>query len=446
MVTRQVVKGWEAGLQALHERIAGRFRRAEPRQRAYKYLKALLSEVARKNSWQLAEQAGEQRPYGMQRLLRNAVWDEDGVRDDLQGYVTEHLGSANGVLVVDESGFVKKGKHSAGVKRQYSGAAGGIENCQVGVFVGYTSEHGYALIDRALYLPKDWIADASRCQAAHVPAGMSFATKPQLARRLLEHALTAQIPHRWVTADAIYGDDWQLRGWLEAHKEWYVLGVTRDLLLYYEGARQRLDEIAASLPASAWQQLSCGTGTKGERLYEWTLVTWQNWQRAEDELHGFLVRRNPTDPTDEAYFLVFASAGTSLPTLVQVAGQRWTVEECFELAKGEVGLDHYEVRQWQAWYRYITLAMLALAFLAVVRRTMSASHAEKKRRFFQQTLLPFRSVKFVACCMNYCGLLNQRFAMSWPGLTGGVNISSKLGMLISVASNAFLLRCAPLAN
>lgn len=377
MVTVGVVRGWERHLEELHRRIRGQFKRAEPRERVYRYLRGLLSKVARKNSWQIAEQVGEERPYGMQRLLRIAAWDEEGVRDELQEYVMEHLGSSNGVLVVDESGFLKKGKRSVGVKRQYSGAAGGIENCQVGVFLGYTSEYGHALIDRALYLPKDWIADASRRRAANVPETMTIATKPSLARGLLERALTAQIPHSWITGDSIYGGDWQLRGWLEQHKEWYVLGATRDHLLYYEGARQRFDEIAASLPISAWRQLSCGTGTKGERLDEWTLVTWQNAQQAADEMRGFLVRRNPTDPTDEAYFLVFAPAGTSLQVLAQVAGQRWTIEECFELAKGELGLDQYEVRQWQAWHRHITLVMLALAFLAVVRQIMHHLQANK---------------------------------------------------------------------
>jgi len=367
MRTGQTVREWEEGLRELHTRIGRRFKRAEPRARAYRYIQGLLSNMPRKNGWQLAEASGEHGPDGMQRLLNRAVWDVDGVRDEVQAYVAEHLGMPTGVLVVDETGFLKKGKHSVGVKRQYSGTAGGIENCQIGVFLAYASERGYALVDRALYLPKDWVEDQTRRQETHIPEAVGFATKPQLARMLLERALAAGIPHQWVTGDCIYGDDWRLRTWLERQRQWYVVGVTRDHLLYYDGARQRYDDIAATLPPQAWQQLSCGSGSKGERLYEWALVPWRNVDYPDDELHAFLVRRHPTDPTEEAYFRVFAPAGTPLQTLVQVAGRRWTIEECFELGKGEVGLDDYEVRHWLAWYRHITLGMLALAFLAVMR-------------------------------------------------------------------------------
>jgi SRSO17 transposase len=336
-MNRQVVCKWERELQELHAKIGQRFKRVEPRERAYRYLKGLLSNVPRKNGWQLAEQAGEKRPDGMQRLLSTAVWDVDGVRDDLQAYVVAQLGTEDGTLVLDETGFLKKGEHSVGVKRQYSGTAGGIENCQIGVFLAYSSERGHALLDRALYLPKDWIADAPRREQAEVPETVAFAKKTELARKLLEHAFAAKVPHQWITGDSIYGDDRRLREWLQQNKEWYILGVTRDEMLYYDGVRQRYDEIAASLPVEAWQQLSCGEGSKGERLYEWTLVTWQRWQQAADEMHAFMVRRNPTDPTDEAYFRVFAPAGTSPATLARVAGRHWTVEECFEVAKSEVG-------------------------------------------------------------------------------------------------------------
>ncbi len=354
-MNRQEVRRWERDLQELHRKIGQRFRRAEPRQRVYRYLQGLLSDVPRKNGWQLAEQAGERRPDGMQRLLSTAVWDVDGVRDDLQVYVVAHLGAEEGVLVLDETGFLKKGEHSVGVKRQYSGTAGGIENCQVGVFLAYSSPHGHALIDRALYLPKEWVADKARRAQADVPDTVVFAKKTELGRAMLERAFAARVPHQWVTGDAIYGDDRRLRDWLEKRKEWYLLGVTRDEMLYYDGTRRRYDEIAARLPVEAWQQLSCGAGTKGERLSEWALVTWKPWQQPDDEMHAFLVRRNLTDPTDEAYFRVFAPAGTPLSTLVQIAGWRWTAEECFEVAKSEVGLDEYELRSWQGWYRHMTL-------------------------------------------------------------------------------------------
>lgn len=377
MRTGQTVREWEDGLRELHTRIGRRFKRAEPRERAYRYIQGLLSNVPRKNGWQLAEASGEHGPDGMQRLLNRAVWDVDGVRDEVQAYVAEHLGMPTGVLVVDETGFLKKGKHSVGVKRQYSGTAGGIENCQIGVFLAYASERGYALVDRALYLPKDWVEDQARRQETHIPEAVGFATKPQLARMLLERALAAGMPHQWVTGDCIYGDDWRLRTWLERQRQWYVVGVTRDHLLYYDGARQRYDDIAATLPPQAWQQLSCGRGSKGERLYEWALVPWRNVDYPDDELHAFLVRRHPTDPTQEAYFRVFAPVGTPLQTLVQVAGRRWTIEECFELGKGEVGLDDYEARHWQAWYRHITLGMLALAFLAVMRYETNSRSTKK---------------------------------------------------------------------
>lgn len=378
-MNRRVVQQWEQDLQELHQKIGARFKRAEPRQRAYRYLQGLLSNVARKNGWQLAEQAGEQRPDGRQRLLSTAMWDVEGVRDDLQAYVVGELGREDGVLVLDETGFLKKGEHSVGVKRQYSGTAGGIENCQIGVFLAYSSPHGHALIDRALYLPKDGAADQHRRVQVGVPADVMFAKKTELGKALLERAFIAGVPPQWVTGDAIYGDDRRLREWLDHRKEWYILGVTRDEMLYYDGARQRYDEIAARLPVQAWQQLSCGTGSKGEHLYEWALVTWKRWQQPGDEMHAFMVRRHPTDPTDEAYFRVFAPAGMPLSTLVRIAGRRWTVEECFEAAKSEVGLDQYEVRSWQGWHRHITLAMLALAFLAVTRYRVSQQRPQKNR-------------------------------------------------------------------
>lgn len=402
---KRTVRDWEQALQQLHTRIGDRFKRAEVRDRAYRYVQGLLSDVPRKNGWQMAEEAGEARPDGMQRLMSSAVWDEDGVRDDVQAYVIEHLGAADGILVLDETGFLKKGKHSVGVKRQYSGAAGGIENSQIGVFLAYSSSKGHALIDRALYMPKDWIGDATRRAQAKVPETLSFAKKATLGRHLLDRAFSIGVAHQWVTGDCVYGDDHELRQWLQARKEWYVLGITCNHLLYYDGARQRFDEIAASLPATAWHQLSCGMGTKGERLYEWAMVSWHNVDYADDELHAFLVRRNPSDPTDEAYFRVFAPAGTPLDALAKVAGRRWTIEECFELAKNELGLDHYEVRSWQGWHRHSTLVMLSLAFLVVTRHLANHQTALKKTPPQRHPWLSYPSLKFAICCIPYCGNL-----------------------------------------
>lgn len=366
MTEVETVEGWAGELKVLGSRIGRRFERVEPRERALAYLKGLMSDVRRKNGWQLAEQAGEATPDGMQRLLSTAVWDVDGVRDDLRDYVVETLGSFDGVLVLDESGFLKKGNKSVGVKRQYSGTAGRVENCQIGVFLGYASAKGQALIDRALYLPQEWTTDDERRQEAKVPADVTFATKPELGRRMLERAFTADVPAQWVTGDSIYGGDRRLRLWLEEQGRWFVLGIGKDEPLWGGFHQQRADERAAALPEEAWQRLSCGSGAKGPRVYDWALLPLPRWGQAADVLHALLVRRSLADG-ELTYFVVFAPTGTPLQTLVTVAGMRWTIEECFEVGKSDVGLDEYEVRHWPGWYRHITLSMLALAFLSVTR-------------------------------------------------------------------------------
>ena len=374
------VSEWATGLERLHERIAGRFRRAEPRGRALAYLRGLLSPVDRKNGWQVAEAAGEPTPDGMQRLLASAEWDADRVRDDLRAYVVEHLGDPEAVLVLDETGFLKKGNKSVGVQRQYSGTAGRIENCQIGVFLGYASRHGFAFLDREVYLPRAWANDRARRAEAGVPDTVTFQTKGQLARRMLERADAAGIPYAWVTGDENYGSDGALRGWLEEGRRPYVLAVRANEYLWVwddEAAPQQrtVAAIAADLPEQAWVRLSAGDGAKGPRLYEWALVprrpgstaAWQVW---------LLVRRSLNDPTEVAYYFVYGPSGTPLETIVRVAGRRWTIEEGFEQAKGEVGLDHYEVRRWAGWYRHITLALLAHAYLVVTRARAAAR--EKK--------------------------------------------------------------------
>jgi SRSO17 transposase len=330
--------------------------------------------VERKNGWQLAERAGETRPYGMQRLLAGAKWDADAVRDDLRGYVLEHLGDARAVLILDETGFLKQGNKSAGVKRQYSGTAGRIENCQIGVFLTYATARGHVLLDRDLYLPAEWAADAARRQEAGVPESVTFATKPELARRQLERARAAGVQAAWVTGDSVYGGDRRLRVWLEQHEQPFVLGVTSQEPLWavLDGrwGQPRADAIAATIAASGWRRLSAGAGSKGPRRYDWARVRLARLQVSAEERrweHWLLVRRRLSDPSKVAYYVVFAPAGTALATLVHVAGTRWRIEQSFELAKGEVGLDHYEVRRWDGWYRHMTLAMFALAYLAVVR-------------------------------------------------------------------------------
>jgi|SRR5947209_13874453 len=357
MTTSEEIESWRAGLEVLHARIAGRFRRSEARDRARRYLAGLLDRVERKNGWQLAEHLGESGPQGVQRLLNAADWDVDAVRDDLRAYVVEHLGKPDSVLVIDETGFLKKGTKSVGVQRQYSGTAGRIENCQIGVFLGYASSAGRALIDRDLYLPKAWIDDGERRQEAGVPTAVTFATKPQLAKAMLERAFVAGVPAAWIAGDEVYGNDTGLRQWLEEQNRPYVLGVSANHPLWHAGERVRADAIVAALPTDAWATHSAGAGSQGERLYDWALIRLPDEGRGETA-HWLLVRRSRHDPTEFAYYRAYGPSDTEVEELVRVAGMRWTIEVCFEDAKEVVGLDQYEVRKWTAWYRHITLALL----------------------------------------------------------------------------------------
>ena len=369
------VEAWAVGLDALHARIAPRFARTEPRRRVLAYLRGLLGNVGRKNGWQLAEHAGERTPDGMQRLLATADWDPDLVRDDLRAYVVEYLGDPAAVLVVDETGFLKKGTTSVGVQRQYSGTAGKVDNCQLGVFLAYASGTGRAFIDRELYLPRSWTDDPARCRAAHVPSEVGFRTKPQLARVMLERALDAEVPASWVTADEVYGGDPALRRFLEERGISYVLAVKGTEPL---GTATRESataaQLAASLPAEQWVAASAGHGAKGRRLYDWARI-----QLAAPAGSGtarwLLVRRSRRDG-EPAFYACFGPAETSLLGLVRVAGTRWAVEEGFQQAKNEVGLDHYEVRRWPGWYRHITLALLAHTFLVVTRTKATGGRAK----------------------------------------------------------------------
>jgi len=322
----------------------------------------LLAPVERKNGWQLAEAVGDATPDGVQDFLARMRWDADLVRDDLRAYVVQHLGDEHAVLVLDETGFVKKGAKSAGVHRQYSGTAGRIENCQIGVFLGYASCHGQALIDRALYLPECWSDDAERCRQAGVPDDLGFATKPEIARTMLKRTFAAGVPCAFVTSDSVYGSDSRLRRTIEEAGKGYVLQVTSNQHL----GLVRVDEWLKDVPADGWVRLSAGEGAKGPRPYDWAYLphsgAQDGWQKA------LLIRAKIDQPDDLAFFLTLAPAGTPLETLVRIAGTRWTIEACFEAAKGEVGLDQYEVRSWTGWHRHITLAMLAHAYLGVVRR------------------------------------------------------------------------------
>ena len=362
-----VIAAWTEDFAGLVTQIGPRFARSEARRHAVAYLHGLLSRTERKNGWQLAETVGDTTPYGIQQFLYRAAWDPDAVRDDLRAYVVEQLGDPQGILVVDETGFLKKGTKSAGVQRQYSGAAGRTENCQIGVFLTYASPRGHTFLDRALYLPTSWTEDRNRCRAAGIPDAVAFATKPALAQAMLARALDAGVPAAWVTADSIYGDVKYLRVWLEARPIGYVLAVSgKDTVVGLDWRQRRISALLATLPVTGWARLSAGAGAKGPRWYDWMrlpliaplVAGWDRW---------LLLRRSVSDPTDVTPYVCFAPVGTTIAALVQVAGSRWTVESCFAAAKQEVGLAQYEVRSWTGWYRHVTLACLAHAFLTAVR-------------------------------------------------------------------------------
>ena len=380
-------------LAELSGRIAPHFKRAEVRNRVGRYLRGLLSSVERKNGWQVAEELGDLNAHGVQRLLAEADWDEEAVRDDLRAYVIEHLGEAGGILVVDETGFIKKGKKSAGVARQYSGTAGRRENSQVGVFLLYASSKGSAFIDRALYLPEEWTTDRVRCREAGIPDEVEFATKGELAKRMLERAYAWEVPADWVVGDTVYGYD-ELRLWVEEQQKNYVLAVPETHTVWVQGRPQPVGLLGALLPEEAWVVLSAGEGSKGARLYEWAWL-----QLSEVAPSGrarwLLIRRSLSDPSKRAYYRASGPAQTTLPELVRLAGSRWRIEEGYEQAKGEVGLDQYEVRGFRAWYRYVTLALLAYAALVVMQGQV---RAQEKKGEQLASGSSSASQKCVACC------------------------------------------------
>jgi SRSO17 transposase len=361
------VASWAFELTHLHRRLAPRFARPEPRRRALLYLQGLLSAVERKNGWQLAERAREATPYGMQRLLSQAVWDTDGVRDDLRAYVREQLGTEAAIVAIDETSFPKRGKHSAGVGVQYCGTTGQVQNCQVGVFLSYVTARGHALIDRELYLPLEWCQDQEHRQAAGIPESVRFQTKPELAVQMLARLQQAHVPIAWVVADTVYGGNLDLRTWCEQQHSSYVLAVPCDEpvgIVTPDGRCRRVTvaEIEALLLSEQdWQRLAMSEGTKGPRLFDWAAVPiLHQWQ--DDGQHWLLLRRCLSAEQQTTYYFVFAPPGTTLPQMVQAGGARWHIEEDFANGK-DLGLDHYEVRSYLGWYRHITLVLLAQAFL-----------------------------------------------------------------------------------
>ncbi|WP_373559093.1 IS701 family transposase [Streptomyces sp. Ag82_O1-15] len=375
-MTTQAAETWDRNLDDLFTTIGHRFGRVEPRRRMRDYVRGLLAPVARKNSWQLAEHAGHSTPDGLQHLLSRARWNPDDIRDDLQAFVAERLGRPDGVLIVDDTGFLKKGTTSAGVQRQYSGTAGRTENCQIGVFAAYASSAGRALVDRELYLPKSWTDDRDRCRAAKVPDEREFATKGALAKAIVLRALASPLPIAWVTADAAYGQECRFRRVLENAGVSYVLAVPKS---QFTVGCPRIDHLFAQAPKEAWERRSCGAGAKGLRVYEWAAVRLPavaEFDYVGEELmyqRWALARRSVSKPDEIAYYLGYTPVDAGVDDLVRVAGIRWAIEECFQAAKNECGLDQYEVRRYVGWYRHITLAMLAHAFLAA----LTAQEGEK---------------------------------------------------------------------
>jgi SRSO17 transposase len=355
---------WSESFNELFAGVAGAFSNAKVRRHGRAYLLGLLSQQERKTSWQLAEFAGDASPDGLQRLLNSSPWDEDACRDALARYVIRELGDEGAVLAPDETGFLKKGRMSAGVARQYTGTAGRVENCQVGVFLAYCAPDGArALIDRELYLPAKWADDRERCRAAGIGDDVPFATKPRLAKAMFERAVDAGVPFRWAAGDEVYGASPELRDWLEEQKKGYVLAVARNAVIATKAGPRRADELAALVPQGAWQRISCADGSKGPRLYDWALIGTDR-----DDRH-LMVRRS-LQPGEKgelelAYYRCYSPEPATLAEFAAVAGARWGIEDCFAEAKGEAGLDHYQVRRYRAWYRHVTLSMLAHAFLAV---------------------------------------------------------------------------------
>jgi len=392
-MTDKELDEWGVDFLRFCARFADVFGRKEPRAQAIKYLRGLMAAVPRKNSWQVAEAVGDLIPDAMQRLLYRAHWSADAARDRLLRYTIEMFGEEDGIGVVDETGFIKKGTHSVGVKRQYSGTAGKIENCQIGTFLSYATAEGHVLLDRRLYLPEEWANDPERREEAKIPADVVFQTKPEQAMAMLETAWQAGVPMRWVTGDEVYGDSTELRDLVARRERWYVLAVRTTTAVWttrpsviepeaQERGRPRtkarlaegvpsamtVKEVVAGRRESRWQRLTVAEGEKGLITYDWAC---QRVVESRDGLPGrdawLLARRSVSDPTDIAYYLSNAPVDTPLVRLAQVASTRYTVEQCIEEAKGETGLDEYEVRYWHSWHRHITLSMMAHTWLASVR-------------------------------------------------------------------------------
>jgi SRSO17 transposase len=350
---------------ALMYRIGKVIPRESTFQQADKYIRGLMSQTERKNGWQLSEYIGYSTPYAIQQFLYRSKFSADSLRDVQRMYISEKLGEEDGVLVVDETGFLKQGKKSCGVKRQYSGTAGRVENCQIGVFLTYASRKGHCPIDRRLYLPDDWAEDQERRTKAGIPESVKFQTKPEMALDMIKSATTAEVPYKWVTGDCVYGDYGEIRLWLEQNEKCYVMSVSGKAYYWYGYSQERISDLLKNLPEEGWFTCSCGKGSKGGRIYDWFIqeinppakAGWKRW---------VLVRSNKEEKNPFRAYICCAPAETTAGELIKVAGTRWTVESCVKESKGEVGLDQYEVRSYNGWYKHITLACIALALITVI--------------------------------------------------------------------------------
>jgi len=356
---------YEQGYNELLDRTKGVFAGLSGFTMAQSYVRGLLGTAERKNGWQMAEYLGKTTPYAIQQFLYRGRYSADALRNTQREYVGEKLGEKDGVLVVDETGFLKQGKKSCGVKRQYSGTAGRIENCQIGVFLTYASTKGHCPIDRRLYLPEEWINDEQRRKAAGVPEDVEFQTKPQMALAMIQEASEAGVPYTWVTGDCVYGDYRDIRTWLEENGKSYVMSVSGKEYVWQGFEQISIKKLLANLPSDGWFEASCGVGSKGERIYDWTIVN-INPGTTQGSKRTVLVRRSKGSPDELRAYICFASNDTPAQKLLEIAGARWTVETCFKESKSEVGLDQYEVRSYDGWYKHITFACIALALLTVL--------------------------------------------------------------------------------
>lgn len=387
LAIEEMLELWASSLRDVKERLRPLFNQERVAQSAGAFLDGLLGDEPRKTGWMRAEAAGDRGPWRQQAILGRGNWDADALRDIVCDYVVEALGDPQAVLVIDETGFLKQGRKSCGVARQYTGSAGKITNCQIGVFASYVSDAGHAFIDRALYLPKSWTNDPERLKKAHVPGAVEFATKPSIARQMIDRAVTRELPFSWVAADSVYGVG-EIEMALRKAGKGYVLGVNSNhsFMSWCKAfaVSGTASEMAVQLDDAAWQRLSAGDGTKGERLHDWAYIELADLNASDfgadftgTWTRGLLIRRNISD-NDLAYFSTWCPQGTSIEALVRVEGHRWAIEDSFETAKNELGLDHNETRSWHGWHRHVSLVMMAFAMMAAIRRRANTVTAPKK--------------------------------------------------------------------